>query len=293
MADRFGFVVVYLAPTKAYNDVARARGPGPPLPDSVWAGQVIDEVLQSQNGNPSRVYSMGVSAGGTFSYRLACDMPNKLAAIGSVSGLDVVPACRPTRPIPVIEIHGLLDPAIPFNGGKPGFLSVPEVIAKWRGIDQCSGASTVTTKGTLKEQIWSNCAGTTAVELATISNGDHGWSTGVDTAGVLWRFLNAHPLAPATSAASAQVVRASIAYKPTRRVVVRMNLGQDSSLRLTLSRGTRTIAKRSVAQAKAGEGTYVVGIPRKTKRGALKLRVLVQAPSGSQVTLTRNLRLVK
>ena len=46
---------------------------------------VIDQVLASQNGNPSRVYSTGVSAGGTFSYRMACDMPNKIAAIGSIA----------------------------------------------------------------------------------------------------------------------------------------------------------------------------------------------------------------
>ncbi len=291
LADRFGFVAVYLAPTKAYNDVARARGPGPPLPDSVWAGQVIDEVLKSQNGNPSRVYSTGVSAGGTFSYRLACDMPNKIAAIGSVAGLDVVPACRPARPIAVIEIHGLKDTSIPFNGGKPGFPSVPDVIAKWRGIDQCATDSTVTTTGVLKEQVWSKCAGTTAVELATISNAGHGWPTGVDTGGVLWRFLNAHPLAAAASA-SARVVRAAIVYKPSRRVALRLDLGQPSSVRLTLSRGTRTIATRTVAQAKAGAATYTVGIPRKTKRGTLKLRVVVQA-SGSQVTLTRTLRLLK
>jgi len=294
MADRFGFVVVYLSPTKAYNDVAHARGPGPPLPDSVWTGQVIDEVLQSQNGDPARVYSTGVSAGGTFSYRMACDMPNKIAAIASVAGIDVVPACKPTRPIAVMELHSLKDTAIPFNGGKAGFLSIPDVVAKWRGIDQCSAASTVTASGTLKEQIWSGCAGTTAVELATISSGGHGWPpSAVDTAGVLWRFLNAHTLAAASNAAAtAKVLRASVAYKPARHVVVRLDLGQASSLKLSLTRGTRKVAARTIAQAKAGAGTYTLGIPRKTKRGTLKLRVVVTA-SGSQVTLTRTLRLAK
>lgn len=291
-ADKSGFVVAYLSPAKAYNDVARARGPGPPLPDSVWASQVIDEVLKSQNGNPSRVYSTGVSAGGTLSYRLACDMPSKIAAIGSIAGIDAVPGCRPARPISVIEIHGLRDTAIPFNGGKAGFLSVPEVITKWRGIDECAADSTVTTSGALKEQTWSKCASTTAVELATVSNAGHGWPSTVDTAGVLWRFLNAHPLASGAASASARVVRATIVYKPSRHVALRLDLGQTSSLRLTLKRGAQTIATRAVAQARTGTTTYELAIPRKTKRGTLKLRVLVRT-SGSQVTLTRTLRLLK
>jgi polyhydroxybutyrate depolymerase len=297
LADRFGFVVVYLAPTKTYNDLARARGPGPPFPDSIWASGVIDQVLQSQNGNPSRVYSTGVSAGGTFSYRLACDMPNKIAAIGSVSGLDVVPGCKPSRPISVIEIHGLRDTTIPFNPGRPGFLSIPQVIAKWRDIDNCSAASNVTTTGVLREETWSNCAGNTGVEMATISNAGHGWPTTADTGGVLWRFLNAHPLAATGgagggSAATAKIMSTAIKYKPTRRVIVRVNLGQTSSLRLTLSRGTRTLASRSVAQAKAGVSSYTLRVPRTTKPGTVKLKIVAKAGT-SQVTATRLLKLRK
>jgi hypothetical protein len=285
--------VVYLAPTKTYNDVARARGPGPPFPDSIWASGVIDQVIQSQNGNPLRVYSTGVSAGGTFSYRLACDLPNKIAAIGSIAGLDVVPACKPARPISVIEIHGLRDTTIPFNGGRPGFLSIPEVIAKWRGIDSCAAASNITTSGVLREEIWSKCAGNTAVELATISNAGHGWPTTADTGGVLWKFLNAHPLAAvAAEAATAQLVSAAVRYKPTRRVIVRVKLGQKSALRLTLSRGARTLASRRIAQARAGVSSYTLRIPASTKTGTLKLRIVADA-SGSQVTVTRSLRLRK
>lgn len=292
LADRFGFVVVYLAPTRTYNDDARKRGPGPPFPDSVWASGVIDQVLQSQNGDPARVYSTGVSAGGTFSYRLACDLSNKIAAIGSIAGLDVVPACKPSRPISVIEIHGLRDTTIPFDGGQGKFLSTPQVIAKWRGIDNCSAASNVTTSGVLREEIWSNCSGNTAVEMATISNAGHGWPTTADTGGVLWRFLNAHPLAAAGggSAATAKLMSAMIKYKPTRRVIVRVNLGQTSALRLTLSRGARTLASRTVPQAKAGVSNYTLRVPLTTKPGTLKLKIVATA-SGSHITVNRTLKL--
>lgn len=292
-ADKSGFVVVYLNPTKTYNDVARVNGPGPPLPDSVWASQVIDEVLASQNGNPARVYSTGVSAGGTLSYRLACDLPTKIAAIASVAGEDVVPGCKPSRPISVIEIHGMRDTTIPFNGGKPGYLSMPEVIAKWRAINKCSAASTVSTTAALRDEVWSQCAGNTAVDLAAVTNAGHGWPNSIDTGALLWKFLNTHPLAAAApSAATAKLVSASILYKPTRRVAVRMNLGQASSVRLRLTRGSRTLSSRTIPSANAGVSSYTIRVPRSTKRGTLKLRIVVQA-SGSQITVTRSLRLLR
>ena len=117
--------------------------------------------------------------------------------------------------------------------------------------------------------------------------------TTADTGGVLWRFLNAHPLASAggSSAATAKLVSAKVAYKPSRRVLVRVDLGQPSSLKLSLSRRSRTLAKRIVAQAKAGVSSYALSVPRATRPGALTLHVIAQAVSGSQVTVTRSLKL--
>jgi hypothetical protein len=109
---------------------------------------------------------------------------------------------------------------------------------------------------------------------------------------LLWKFLNAHPLAAVPSAATAKLVSASILYKPTRRVAVRMNLGQTSSVRLTLIRGRRTLSTRTIAQANAGVSSFTIGVPRSIKRGTLKLRIVVQA-SGSQITVTRLLRLLR
>jgi polyhydroxybutyrate depolymerase len=252
---------------------------------------VIDEALASQNGDASRVYSTGISAGGTLSYRLACDWATKIAAIASVAGADAVPGCKPSRPISVVEVHGTGDNTIPFNG-KPGSLSIPDMIAKWRVTDNCSAESTITTTSVLRDEVWSHCAGSTAVELAAVINGDHGWSRSIDTGALIWKFFNAHPLSAAPSAATAKLVSASILYRPTRRVAVRMNLGQTSSVRLTLIRGGRTLSTRTVAQVNAGVSSFTIRVPRSTKRGTLKLRIVVQA-SGSQVTVTRSLRLLR
>ena len=71
VADRNGFVVAYIAPTRLYNDAERLRGPGPPFADIQFLSSVIDKVRVSENIDPTRVYITGASSGGVFSYRAA------------------------------------------------------------------------------------------------------------------------------------------------------------------------------------------------------------------------------
>jgi len=292
-SDRNGFVVVYLIPSKTYNDIARKAGPGPPYPDTQWISSVIDEVRTAQNIDPARIFMVGTSGGGTLSYRVACDLSDKVAAIASVSGIDVVPGCKPTEPISVMEVHGTADAAIPYNG-LPGFLSTPEVIAKWRGIDGCAQQSQVTNVQHAKDEIWSTCQGKTAVELVTVMGGGHGWqrSPTFDAGGAVWRFFAAHPQAATTpvAALSGKLLQARIAYKPTRRVLVRISIGQASSIQLTLLRGKRATAKRTIGSAATGVSNLTLRIPRAAKPGTYTLSVIVRA-AGSQLALTHKLKL--
>jgi polyhydroxybutyrate depolymerase len=292
-ADRNGFVVVYLTPTKTYNDIARARGPGPPYPDTLWIASVIDEVRTTQNVDPARIFMTGTSGGGTLSYRVACDLADKVAAIASISGDDVVPGCKPEEPISVMEVHGTGDTAIPYNG-SPGFLSMPQVIAKWRGINGCTQQSQVVNVQRAKDEIWPVCKGKTAVELVTVMGGGHGWqkSPTFDTGGAVWRFFATHPQASPTpvAALTGKLLRAQIAYKPTRRVLVRVSIGQASSIQTTLLRSKRTIAARTIRSAKIGVSNVTLRIPRSTKAGTYTLKVIVRA-AGSQLVLTRKLPL--
>ena len=246
---------MYLTPSRTYNDIARARGPGPPYPDTEWISSVIDEVRTAQNIAPARIFMTGTSGGGTLSYRVACDLSNKVAAIASISGDDVVPGCRPAAPISVMEVHGTADTAIPYNG-SPGRLSTPQVIAKWRGIDGCTQQSQVANVQKAKDEIWQTCKAKTAVELVTVNGGGHGWqkSPTFDTGGAVWRFFAAHPQASPTPAAplSGKLLGARIAYKPTRRVLLRVNIGQASSVQTTLLRSKRAIATRTIRSTKVG-----------------------------------------
>ncbi|MGH9127142.1 MAG: alpha/beta hydrolase family esterase [Acidimicrobiales bacterium] len=67
-----------------------------------------------------RVSVVGISNGAMMSARLAAERPDSVAAIGQVAGTAPIEARQwwhPTRPVPVIQIHGTADPILPYAGG--------------------------------------------------------------------------------------------------------------------------------------------------------------------------------
>ena len=291
-ADRNGFVVAYLAPSRLYNDAERQRGPGPAFPDIQFLGSVIDKLRVSENIDPKRVYVTGASAGGVFAYRAACYLPDKIAAIGSVAGTDVSPSCRPKRPVSVIEIHMSGDPVVPYNGSSitP---SVPVVVAKWRSVDQCTNASTTTTSPGATDQRWTHCANATAVELITVSGTGHGWirTPSVDATATIWKFFAAHPLAPASPSTRIAIrfTRVRVVYRPRRRVLVSFSLGQRSVVQATLRRGGRAVATKT-ARGAAGKLSLSLNLPPSARTGSYSLVAVARASGGSR-KITRAVRI--
>lgn len=57
------------------------------------------------NIDRTRIYANGLSNGGGMSYRLACQLAGRIAAVGSVSGAYLFPlsACQPSRPHADVE----------------------------------------------------------------------------------------------------------------------------------------------------------------------------------------------
>lgn len=67
----------------------------------------------------SAVFSTGISNGGLFSFRLACERSDKFRAIAPVAmnmGDVLSMRCRP-KPLSVLLIQGDTDPLVPFAGG--------------------------------------------------------------------------------------------------------------------------------------------------------------------------------
>lgn len=101
---------------------------------------LIDLVKQKIVIDENRIYSSGMSNGGYMSYHLACNLSNKFAAIASVTGsmtYDTFDDCSPNHPTPILQIHGLLDFVVPYEGNG-GSKSIPDVIDYWINYNSCN-----------------------------------------------------------------------------------------------------------------------------------------------------------
>jgi polyhydroxybutyrate depolymerase len=151
--------------------------------DVRFLGAVIDRVTKAEGVNPDLVYVTGISNGGMMAYRLACELPGKVAAIGPVAATMTV-ACDDPAPTPtsILHIHGLDDRNVPFAGGvgtkgveKDARPSVPSVIERWRAIDQCASAPPPSTNGPVTTATSGMCANGAEVILVTIAGAGHQW----------------------------------------------------------------------------------------------------------------------
>ena len=84
-----------------------------------------------------------------MSFRLACELSNKIAGIATVAASMselVYSNCKPSRKIPVMIIFGDEDPLVPFNGGEIKILfqkrgkvvSVESSVDFWVKFNDCN-----------------------------------------------------------------------------------------------------------------------------------------------------------
>ncbi|HUJ70694.1 MAG TPA: PHB depolymerase family esterase, partial [Verrucomicrobiae bacterium] len=126
-ADKEGFVVVYpngsgrlktrLLTWNSGNCCGYALDSG--VDDVGFIRALIDELKKTRAVDPQRVYATGISNGGMMTYRLACELSDKIAAIAPVAGALNLENCQPTRPVSVIIFHGTADEHVLYNGGEP------------------------------------------------------------------------------------------------------------------------------------------------------------------------------
>jgi polyhydroxybutyrate depolymerase len=145
--------------------------------------------------------------------RLGCDLSERIASIGPVSGAyQYSENCSPTRPVAVVAFHGSDDPVIPYNGigdlnsppeayftiGTP----IPQWASAWAFRNGCNiKSSIILNKDSLTGQEWGNCDSGADVVLYTVNGGGHGWpggwsepELGQTAAHMIWDFFTQHPL---------------------------------------------------------------------------------------------------
>lgn len=151
--------------------------------DVLFMNDLIDSLDLFYNIDLLSVYSCGMSNGGIMSYYLACNLPNRIAAIASVTGsmLNTWFTCAPTRPFPVMEIHGTNDATVPYIGNST-FAHTDSVVKKWKTHNNCSLSMSVvlpnintTDNSTVTHYIYSGGTNGAAVELYKVIGGSHSW----------------------------------------------------------------------------------------------------------------------
>ena len=135
--------------------------------------------------NIDKIFATGMSNGGMFSYRLACEMSDTLTAIAAVSGTDNYDGCNPAKPISIMHIHGLQDDHVLFYGGcgpacvaksEPEFVSVPDTISKWVQRDNCDNSpQTTVVNENAYYDLYAHCEGGVQVKLYVVKDGGHSW----------------------------------------------------------------------------------------------------------------------
>lgn len=213
VADTAGFIVVY---PEGLNNSWNSFSPFVTTPDDVaFTSAIIDDVNRRHRIDPARVYACGMSNGGYMSYLLACELENRIAAVASATGLlapGIMAQCNPSRPVPVLQMHGTDDMTVPYNGGL-GIGSVDSTVQFWLAQNNCPSGTTVidtlpninTTDGSLPIRYrTTGCDGGTEVTLIKLVNATHTWPNGIvsfpgwvtnrdiDGSSEIWKFFAAY-----------------------------------------------------------------------------------------------------
>jgi polyhydroxybutyrate depolymerase len=167
---------------------------------------LIDQLQRDDNIDPKRIYVTGISNGAMLSYRLACELSTKIAAIAPVEGAQDV-ECTPADRVSLLVFHGTADHLVPFDGGSTPFQmgskrkdnSVAGAISFWVKKDGCSPTSEHSETAEAHTDIYSGCHDGTAVALYAIQGGHHMWpglrisGNHVPASDIMWQFFAAHP----------------------------------------------------------------------------------------------------
>jgi polyhydroxybutyrate depolymerase len=230
LADRDFFIVVYPDGIgKSWND-GRKNVTDPAhqqqIDDIGFFSLMIDNLTQEFNIDAKQIFVTGISNGAMMSYRLALELPEKIAAIAPVAGAiptDLLPINMSDVPVSLCAISGTKDPLVPWDGGvvyprKPRgtVISVNDSVMFWVTHDRCSSIPysidlpnvVLSDLTRVHEDLYQNGTNNSEVVLYTIINGGHTWPGGpqylpkaligrtcrdIDANTVIWDFFSTHP----------------------------------------------------------------------------------------------------
>ena len=180
VADASDFIVVYPSGIPNWNSgIGDLPGYTTPNVDDVGFINALIDIMSNRYGiDLERIYACGYSNGGCMSYKLACQLSNRIAAIASVGSAfspSTEESCSPLRTMPVLNISGTADPYVQIY-------HVDETLSYWINFNDCVQIDTTTlpdldpTDGcTVEKTTYTNCSDNCNVVYYKVINGGHTW----------------------------------------------------------------------------------------------------------------------
>jgi polyhydroxybutyrate depolymerase len=218
LADEQNFIVVY--PEGIGNAWNVGFIPQPyfsGVDDVGFINALLDTLIARYTIDEGKVYACGMSNGGYMSYRLACELSDRITAIASVTGLmtdSTAFYCNPLRAVPVLQIHGTADPVVNYNG-FPSSLGVVETLNLWATKNNCgSETSTVNIPNTNTTDLctvdridYTGCTSCGLIRFFKVNGGGHTWpgaaidlptngptNRDINATREIWNFFQMHSL---------------------------------------------------------------------------------------------------
>ena len=200
-ADRHGFAVLYPTAGSGRHFWSLNRHSAPD--DVAMLRALLPRAERLACADRRRVYATGVSNGGGFTARVACEMAGTFAAAAPVAGgYSSLDPCPQGVRIPVIELHGSADQVVPYQGrGGDHAGDVRRFVSGWARRDGCDARPRTTRPA--HDVTWIShlhCDPGYSVEHVRFEGTDHGWPgakppypshhpAGVLAREVVWRFF--------------------------------------------------------------------------------------------------------
>lgn len=207
ISDRETFILVSPDGTGTPLGWSAGATPANTVDDVRFVNDLLDTLERELCVDTARIYATGFSNGAFMSSKLACAVPDRIAAIAVVGGVQHVPEGCSAR-VPVLAIHGAHDGVVPMGGGTVRawrYTGVPAAMDEWSVTNGCLATTTNTelAPGVILQD-YDNCAAPT--QLIVIDRAGHVWpgapgTSTADAAGriagaeLVWSFLSAakHP----------------------------------------------------------------------------------------------------
>lgn len=204
------FILVYPQGTRLWGSTHWNVGSwtlGSNAKDVEFIAALINQIADNYNIDDERVYACGYSNGGFFSHELACQLSQKIAAIGTVAANiseETINNCNPSHPIPIITISGTRDDEVEYDGSIPErTLSQEETLEYWRTFNKVDTVPIITNMpdlnsldgSTVVRYQYVNGDNDSEVEHYKVVDGGHDWpgtfgNMDINSDSVIWNFVS-------------------------------------------------------------------------------------------------------